>query len=445
MNSEIKMHNMTAINTIEECDESTFTQSSIPHMDSLDVLNHELDIEVPLFPFDITESIEPNHPEYKRMVDRSEKTDYHQSSRVNYEIVREDVPSPDLTVVKEQISESKYLMKDLYKRNNPNIGTDSSSDSNIMETNGNLHQKVVYRNLSALEQQPSFQSQYQSPTFNPMLPRDIKWNIPYHICTGHGSGGFHPNDINEAVSFPFNNLMECSRCPQLGGYINRKQQEHITSVSPDFAMLKDEVYEPPYTLTAQPYDDEDGRISPQIAVSTKESFKTKCISSDIDQNKNYYSNSVEAFPENEYHDHYESMLFPLDLTNPFVSSTQRASLECANPIFSRLPSGANEPLCGINPKIARKVIKSDIAVQRLQLHETKFPTPISLDLSLDDLYSDEEFHGNEYDDVNEEIQTFHYSPTHEVRPQYDWGMANAQLEREQSQRQQKQTLALAER
>ena len=424
------MHNMTAINTVEQCDESTLTESSIPHVDSLDVLKHDFDFETPLFPFDIIESIEPNYPEYERMIDLSENTDYQQSSRVSNEFVRENVPSPDLAVVKEQILESKYLMEDPYKWNNPNIATDSSSDSNIMETNGNLHQNVVYRNPSALEQQP-LESQYQSPTFNPILSRDIEWNIPDDICIDHGFRGYHPNHINKAVSFPFNNVAECSQYAQFGGYINRKQKQHITFISPDFALLNEKVYEPHYTLTAQPYDDEDGRNSPQIAVSTEESFKTKYDSSDINQNKSYYSNSVEAFPEIEYDDHSEAMQFPLDLTNPSVSSTQCSPLECAGPIFSRLPSDTNEPLFRINPKIAREVIESDITLQRLQLHDVKFPTPISLDLCLDDLYSDEEFQGHEYDDVNEHMQTFNQSPIYGVQPQYDWGMANAQLEREQ--------------
>ena len=109
----------------------------------------------------------------------------------------------------------------------------------------------------------------------------------------------------------------------------------------------------------------------------------------------------------------------------------------------------------INEQWQENAVSPDIAVQRLQVHDIKFPTPISLDLCLDDLHSDGEYQEQEHEDVNEQMmlplqltalsscpiqrdslecpdvvmQTFYHSPIHQVQPRYNWGMANEQLQK----------------
>ena len=354
---------MTAINTIEECDESRFTQSSIPHVDSLDVLNHDIHFEAPLFPFDIMESIESN--------DLSENTDYHQSAKVTDEVVREDVPSPDLTVLREQISESKYLMEDPYGWNHPIIATDSLSDSSTRETA-----------LISLDRANHMEfNQEEAPLF------------PFHIT-----------DEIQANYSQYESMVDSSEYEeylQTEGHINEDQMYESKCILPPPFYNVNDIY-PSDTFRGQEYDDTGIHINDAELVPLQ-----------------YQQNN------DDISEHWRE-----DAVSPDFLVLNEQVIESKH-IFPTLASDTNEPQCWINPKTAREVIESDIAAQRVQLHEIKSPTPTSLDLNLDDLHSDEEYQVHEYDDVNEQMQTFHQSPTYEVQPRYTWGMANEQLEREQ--------------
>ena len=351
VNGYITMHNMTAINTNEECDESTFTQSSIPHVDSLDVLNHDIHFEAPLFPFDIIESMEPN--------DLSENTDYHQSNRVTDEVVREDVPSPDLTVVREQISESKYLMEDP-------LSDSSTSETALISLDRANHMEF---------------NQEEAPLF------------PFYIT-----------DEIEANYSQYESMVDSSEYEkylQTEGSINEDHMYESTCILPPPFHNVNDIYSNG-TFQGQEYDDTGIHINDAELVPLQ-----------------YQQN------DDDIGEHWRE-----DAVSPDFGVLEEQVIESKH-IFPTLASDTNEPQRWINPKTAREVVESDIAVQRLQLHEIKFPTPTSLDLNLDDLHSDEEYQVHEYVDVDEQMQTFHQSLTHEVQPPYNWGMANEQLDREQ--------------